>query len=301
MKIKLLFLLCISAMIGRTQITFPAPGAKWHYAKYSFGGPQIYNEQVVYSRDTVVLGRPCKILDGLRYFSYCGWMGRSYVYSSNDSVYFYNVYTMNQWQVLYNFNAGSGQGWTIYQQDIFGNNDIDTIDVVVDSVKTTIINTFPLKTLFVTYHERLDYGGAGFSYDSHYQSEIYDRIGDISYLLDYVQDFLGICDDGNERFLCYEDSLIGIYQKDTFSCNYSNNAIQELAKETIKIYPNPTSDKIYVELNGQGVEFHVSDLIGNKIANAKGSMDTGNLPNGIYFVRVKTAEGLLTRKIIVQH
>jgi hypothetical protein len=37
-----------------------------------------------------------------------------------------------------------------------------------------------------------------------------------------------------------------------------------------------------------------------KIQNEAAQVDVGNLQNGVYFVQVKTSEGVLSKKIIVQ-
>lgn len=78
-------------------------------------------------------------------------------------------------------------------------------------------------------------------------------------------------------------------------------SISQIIGKKLNVFPSPANDRINVELNGVAEEFYLSDILGNKIATGKGSLETGNLPNGVYFVQVKVAEGTLTRRIVVQH
>lgn len=69
----------------------------------------------------------------------------------------------------------------------------------------------------------------------------------------------------------------------------------------LSVYPSPASDKINVAINGVAEDFALLDVLGNKIAQGKGSLETTSLPDGVYFVQVKANAGLLTKKIVVQH
>ncbi len=67
------------------------------------------------------------------------------------------------------------------------------------------------------------------------------------------------------------------------------------------IYPNPASSKISVEAQGlQGVRFFNSVGMEVLFSDQK-EIDVSTLESGIYFVKIKTPEGTLTKKIIIQH
>ena len=88
-------------------------------------------------------------------------------------------------------------------------------------------------------------------------------------------------------------------------------------KLQVAVYPNPAADKIFIELkdnSGEASEIKVFNLLGNTVkqlnnpsagsgqaATKKISIDISELQNGVYFVRIKTNEGSVTKKIIVQH
>lgn len=69
----------------------------------------------------------------------------------------------------------------------------------------------------------------------------------------------------------------------------------------LTVYPSPANERINVELNGVAEEFTLLDILGSKIVSSKGNLETGSLPNGVYFVQVKTTTNVLTKKIVIQH
>ena len=78
-------------------------------------------------------------------------------------------------------------------------------------------------------------------------------------------------------------------------------------KEEVNIYPTPSTDKIYItHTNSEEIEIKLFDIIGKQVnatiknKNLITEIDVSGLSEGIYFVSVKTSEGILTKKIIVQ-
>jgi len=74
----------------------------------------------------------------------------------------------------------------------------------------------------------------------------------------------------------------------------------------ITIFPNPVSEKIYIDWKGSdGAEIILLNAFGSEVKKVmlkqnRTGLDVSDLAEGIYFVRVKNANGILTRKIIVQ-
>ncbi|HTA60922.1 MAG TPA: T9SS type A sorting domain-containing protein [Bacteroidia bacterium] len=70
---------------------------------------------------------------------------------------------------------------------------------------------------------------------------------------------------------------------------------------SVKIYPNPANNKITVDAKNID-EVTLFDMLGKQITSTKeNEIDTSNLPNGVYFIQVKTNTNTSTQKIIVQH
>ena len=313
MKQLITFLTIVLCLVAKAQITFPAAGADWHFETRSngFSGPYTYaNTEVKYIKDTLFMGRTVKVLGAnISYFltAYVN-SGHVFTYTSNDSVFFYNSQTLNQWQLLYSFNTPAGQSWQLQVQD---KNGIDTIHVRVDSVKNTLVNSVSLKTLFVTYTEINHFPN---SISHSFPSVIYDRIGDTQYLFNYMSDWIPLCDGCTfiEGLLCYQDSTFALYQPDTAkSCSYTYTGIKQFTgnNEQVTVWPNPASNSLQVAVsNGQVTSIYIHDVLGNEVnaghvelVATSAQIDVSNLTNGVYFVEVRTREGTCTKKVIVQH
>jgi hypothetical protein len=69
------------------------------------------------------------------------------------------------------------------------------------------------------------------------------------------------------------------------------------------VFPNPASSSFKVNYTGNLLSFEITDMLGNSVKTEviKNSeeIDISNLNEGIYFVRLKTAEGTLTKKISI--
>ena len=80
--------------------------------------------------------------------------------------------------------------------------------------------------------------------------------------------------------------------------NYENN---------IKIYPNPVNDRLYVETQTltQTLTIEIYDIYGrtqnlrnSETQKLRNSIDVSNLKSGVYFVKVRTEEGDIVKRII---
>ena len=72
----------------------------------------------------------------------------------------------------------------------------------------------------------------------------------------------------------------------------------------IRVYPNPTSNYFYIEGGSeQFFSYFVYDQIGSMIAsgnkiNQKTKIDLSEKPAGLYFIKIKTENEVITKKII---
>jgi len=76
----------------------------------------------------------------------------------------------------------------------------------------------------------------------------------------------------------------------------------------ISIYPTLASDKIYIEqLKNEAIAINIFDVVGKQVSketrseNTITEIDMNGLSEGIYFVKVNTKYGMLTKKIVIQH
>lgn len=74
----------------------------------------------------------------------------------------------------------------------------------------------------------------------------------------------------------------------------------------VQLYPNPTNDKITLNFNkGTEADFSVFDLLGklviyqsNVLISQSHTIDVSKLNNGVYFVRINSDAGTITKKVI---
>jgi len=97
---------------------------------------------------------------------------------------------------------------------------------------------------------------------------------------------------------------------DVDNCSFTlATALQENTIENkINIFPNPASDKIIIETNGNSIlneiDVRVMNIIGKtvfeeKIKGQKNELDLGKLPEGVYYVSLNSASLKEMKKIII--
>lgn len=79
-------------------------------------------------------------------------------------------------------------------------------------------------------------------------------------------------------------------------------SIDDVAERSARLYPNPTSGIVAVELEGAvPVQIDVVDAMGRTRATThETTLDLSKLPSGIYFVRIATSQGVVTQRLIKQ-
>lgn len=90
------------------------------------------------------------------------------------------------------------------------------------------------------------------------------------------------------------------------------NGISKLANEVeVKIYPNPVSEKLHVEVRGERDEvrdvkgeIEIRNMLGEKVMSlrveGKTAIDVSGLVDGVYFINVKGDRVAFTRKFVVK-
>lgn len=84
-----------------------------------------------------------------------------------------------------------------------------------------------------------------------------------------------------------------------------STGLPEVADYSFKIYPNPTSGKFTVELEGNtSSTINITDITGKLVFASKASdildIDLSHLQKGVYIVNVQANNGVKTQKVIVQ-
>ena len=88
-----------------------------------------------------------------------------------------------------------------------------------------------------------------------------------------------------------------------FVANFvSTEGVDELTA-SFRLYPNPVNDKLYIETETEVEEVVVYDAFGRQQSTVNGqqsTVDVSNLNVGVYFVMIKTNEGVVVKRFIKQ-
>ena len=111
------------------------------------------------------------------------------------------------------------------------------------------------------------------------------------------------------RALLYIDTLQGFFTPRMKRILFDlNTGLNTLAKENVKIYPNPASNAVTIEipnLNNEVYSVAIVDAMGRVVLEEKNiavsskTIETSNLNNGFYFVRLNSGAESRIEKIII--
>ena len=102
--------------------------------------------------------------------------------------------------------------------------------------------------------------------------------------------------------MCIRDRDIGTYYFDNFSVTAETLNIKKLT-QNINIYPNPVSNKLYIEKDVSVLTASLYNINGKKIKSwetQKNEYDLSFLKNGIYFIKIITENNLFCTKSIIK-
>jgi hypothetical protein len=95
----------------------------------------------------------------------------------------------------------------------------------------------------------------------------------------------------------------------TYFLEYEVNCGEDITEteqtSSLDLYPNPVQDKLYIEAEAEIEEVVVYDVYGrvqnlrnSETQKLRNSIDVSNLNSGVYFVKIKTEEGNITKRFV---
>ena len=100
------------------------------------------------------------------------------------------------------------------------------------------------------------------------------------------------------------DSLNNNVEFVTFLTETQNTAVNYLLSNSISVFPNPTSDKIIVNTDLNNCNYELVDVKGSVITsddfNYSTEIDLSKNVKGIYFLKLKSQNEIITKKIIIE-
>jgi hypothetical protein len=271
------------------------PGSEWYYdrnsitgngyARLTYIGDTMFhskncNHILYYSQEYVYMSQNIQVMTLYNYY---------YTYTENNIVYMFYSF-LGQFDTIANFNATPGDKWFLPHD-----NDCGTIECDVIDTGHIVIQAKNLKWLKVEYNGVPDY--------------IYERIGNLRF---YPPDMVKGCISDNPLggpLRCYSDNEISNFKQfqPQNNCNYINApaGIFETvySNNNVKVYPNPTDNKLIVAFCGQRQSISLTNPIGQILLKkeepkTEEELDLSQIPKGIYFLNVWIDGTKKTYKVI---
>ena len=82
--------------------------------------------------------------------------------------------------------------------------------------------------------------------------------------------------------------------------NNTNLAVLEVEVDKIKVYPNPVNNKLFIGRSHDRFDVEVYSVLGQKVdsALATNQLDLCTFDTGVYFIKIKTNNQTVIKKII---
>jgi hypothetical protein len=292
-----------------TGTQFAPVGTRWSVEDFFYGAPPSTvhrwgNFRI--SGDTVINNKLLQKIDtsvtaANHYDTLCMAFSGKYFYYDNKKLYLDTV-------LLYDFNLNAGDTFNLYYDSFSCGHPVGYYKMPVDSVDSLFYGNKWRKR--ITFKQMV-----GFYFGPVIWVE---GIGDIKYGFfnvafptGYTQAYYTIewafCFNGYARLNCFQEVGYAAYG------NYCYNGpcptgLNESANEyAISIYPNPVSNFLNIESKqpNENAELIIADVLGREIKslpiqNQTTTVNMNDLKDGIYFVQIKTANGIVAKKIIVK-
>ena len=324
----ILFLISSTSSFAQTYFPFPDSVGVWkqtssfyqpngqgdtHYNIFINGDTIIdgtsYNRLYIYSCGQIIIFPPSPIpifdcpIDTSNSFYYGALREvNKRIYFHPDSLYNYNHFypfcftsnwngqpSLNEELLLYDFNVNVGD--TVFYPFL------DSLKMVITSIDSVLIQSDFRKKYNYDLIFNWSMSCAPFSVGYNYVEGIGDiYAGLFSLFIMYFE---------NGEFLnCFEDNQV------TFSNNggcVTTSLKEYVDKNDLKIYPNPTSNKLYVELeHPTRTKVSLFDISGKEVYSSfinqsKSIIDVSSYKSGLYLVKVIDENGISKSKLISIH
>lgn len=282
-------------------------GAKWTFDNWNVEEWGTYTFE--YVSDTVIQEEQCQKIKVVKYKYWDDQYGNlngeiidfgcRYTYSSGDSVFhFYD----STFYLLYDFSASVGDSWIVAINNDYSCDD-DTAVVQVTHIGTVSINNQLLRTITLETTSNSILGINSTCTEkfgnepNNYEDNNFGPFPGFQYCpattIEY--DLL--------TFRCYVDDTFETYNPTQVDCDYLT-ALDEPAISHFNLYPNPTNGEIIIEYDGfdsPQIQLYNTRGLQMKRFNLQGmenSINISDFNNGFYFLRLSSAKGVCTQKIL---
>lgn len=234
------------------------------------------------SGDTIIDKTAYKVLHKSHNIDTTEWSNEGFIRETTEGEIYYRRDKNKEELLLYDFGCEVSD--TIISNYEYESSRIDSVELIVDSIKTVKYEGISRKTIYLN------------PVSPDYQSQIWmEGIGSTKgFLNTFVPEVTGGC---SYLQCCFDDDFC-IYNSDcNDKCFYENQTNSISKSETsnlINIYPNPAKEYFIIELSGAYSEFLFTLIaIDGQICFKKRlsgqnsfNINTANLQNGVYLYRI---------------
>lgn len=206
-------------------------GSKWYYTNWHYPAFTFTTIEVI--GDTIIDGHDSRIIEG---GCICGQIAPRFLYADSNRVFWYHQASQS-FQLLYDFNKGKGESWSILFPR-YGDGPLDTVQFTVDSVSNVLVNNDTLRMQHVRTSD-----------PSVWIGEVIEGIGSNICLFPLN----GVCGPGSGPLRCFESKETTYNFQDGIPCDsviYWVGTSPSHEREPIRVFPNPTTDHITIEYEG---------------------------------------------------
>lgn len=281
-QILILLVLISSNLIAQD---FAPIGAKWYYTQMT-GIFDIETYKTLESiKDTSINGQSCKmLLESIAHEV----QDTQYMYSKNDSVFFYEKGTFH---LLYDFGAQKGDTIVL---DFFKKAGGDPLEMIIDSTSTIEINEIS---------KRIQYISCGDGLVIEFPGPVIEGIGAAPYIFPSYDNNMTV------EFRCYQDNILGLFKNPFFGnsgwskvCDYVYTGGKDILDNKVKLVPNPVSSSFRIQNPKNYSNYILTDLNGKELKKGNivenHEVNVSELNHGIYILQLNNGSEMVTLKII---
>ena len=108
--------------------------------------------------------------------------------------------------------------------------------------------------------------------------------------------------DGDGAFLQLIDLELDNSLAESWTYSYQYDDVEEIAEKHVAVYPNPSHGALHIVSDKEIIEVEVVDISGRTVGSFNSdNIDVSHLNNGIYLLRIKTLDNILTEKVSIIH
>ena len=304
-KIILLAIFIVLSCSVKAQSWCP-PGATWHYG---LAQPSTGYVKYSYMYDTLVGTDVCQKINAEAHGNGMGgfvinWYGALYTKFDNGIVYKNNgTLAAPQYDTLYCFNCPVGTKWRCQLNGVGGSQSCSQSYIEITGVGSSVIQGQTLNWRQIFYKNYYFYPG-GWSESG--TDTIFERIG-TRHNMEFISG--AYCADATDiapnSFRCYSDFQMNL-QMSIVACNYTTGITKNENLSELLSVSNPVNDLLKGTFSDKEYELSIYDALGKikycmQHKNSEFSIDVSDYNNGIYFLQLNSSEGIINKKILVQH